>query len=98
MAEPQCECKAPVGDHRLNCPVTIAHGPLRRGDVVKTWIRRPFNRYLEYTVQEVATHSEGGQDVVALNKKWGAYRFRWYPGHYVPNRWTPIFVRRPVEE
>lgn len=94
-----CSVDIRVGTHhRPDCTLyaeTSNIGPdaLRRGDVVKTWWRRK-KTYVNYTVIDVRDHEEGGQVVVATSR-YGAWRFRWWPGNLARSRWIPVFVRRP---
>lgn len=67
---------------------------LQRNDVVKTWWRQK-HKYVNYTVIAVEDHPEGGQQVVATSL-YGAWRFRWWPGHVTGGKWRPVFVRRPT--
>lgn len=73
-----------------------AHNPpavLQKGDVLKTWYRDG-KRYVNYEVVDTRPHEEGGQVVLARSKKYGTWRFRWWPGHYCHSKWRPVFVRR----
>lgn len=88
-----CNVEMTPGEHhKPDCSQFLVN-ELQRGDVVKTWFRQG-RVYVKYTVLESKPHLEGGQSVLATSR-FGTWRFRWWPGHYVPNRWKPVFVKRP---
>lgn len=82
----------PGKHHKPGCTLFLPD-ELRRGDVVKLRFRLA-RIYVPYTVVEAKPHPEGGQTVYATSS-YGAWRFRWWPGHHVPNKWNPVFVKRP---
>lgn len=82
----------PGNHHKPDCTLYLPD-ELQRGDVVKLRFRQA-GVYIPYIVVDTQPHPEGGQIVYATGQ-FGAWRFRWHPGHFVPNKWKPIFVNRP---